>query len=299
MTIKKILKKTVFNISSALTDMLYLRPYRDPEGRIRMHTEDRILHMDLVITERCSRKCRDCSNLMQYYRSPEHLSSEDVINDLKKILDCVSIHELKILGGEPFVNSSVLKDVLGYLSKEAGKRVDIINIITNGTVIPDEDCLKAIKDDPKIMITFSNYKTESSAQPEFIELCKKSGIRYMVIDDSYYWLDFGRPAEYEESGDFVKRQYRNCHNRKNCNTLFRGRFYVCPRQAHGIHLGLIPDTKDGYIDIHDPRYDDSKDLRRAISELVRRKNPVEACRYCVVGKYIHIPRAVQEKAQEH
>ena len=27
--------------------------------------------MDIVVTERCSMKCRDCSNLMQYYVKPQ------------------------------------------------------------------------------------------------------------------------------------------------------------------------------------------------------------------------------------
>ena len=27
----------------------------------------RVKHLDLVLTEKCSLKCKDCSNLMQYY----------------------------------------------------------------------------------------------------------------------------------------------------------------------------------------------------------------------------------------
>lgn len=293
MGIKQLGKKLIFNMSAGLSDMIYRRPYSDPEAKIRMKSEDKLLHLDLVITEYCTRKCRDCSNLMQYYQCPEHLTSEDVIRDLGRLLECVRVGELKILGGEPFINPSVLIDVLHYLSGEAGSRVDRINIITNGTMIPDNDCIDAMKADPKVEVSFSNYGSVSTHQDEFVELCKKNGIRYTVIDGSYEWHDFGRPVKYLESWDFLERQYKHCYNRKSCNTLYRGGFYACPRQAHGIHLGILPDAKDEYVDLYDPGFTDKDSLKRAILGIVRRKKHITACRFCIIGKHIHVPRGVQ------
>lgn len=294
MKIKKIIKKLIFNLSSGLSDMLFLRPYRDTEKKKRMTSENELLHLDLVITESCSRKCRDCSNLMQYYHSPEHFSSEDVIRDLGKILEVFRVCELKIIGGEPFVNQNTLTDVLEYLSGQLSDRVDTVNVITNGTVIPSEKCLNTIKNNSKIIITFSNYGKTSGAQDEFIRLCDENGISYSVIDESFYWLDFGFPKKYEESQEYLDRQYKNCHNRKFCNTLYRGGYYSCPRQAHGMHLGLIPAQKDEYVNLYDQTYKNKNELRRAILSIVRRKQPISACNYCIVGKYIHVPRAIQK-----
>lgn len=293
MGIKQGIKRLVFNLSYGLADILYRRPYRDPEGKTRLKTEDSLLHLDLVITECCTRKCRDCSNLMQYYQCPEHLSSDDVIRDLDKLLDCLRVDELKILGGEPFANQTVLSDVLRYLSGKAGERVGKINIITNGTVIPSVDCLEAVKSNTKALVTFSNYGDVSSGQDEFIELCNENGINYILLDSSFYWLDFGRPVKYLESWDFLERQYKHCYNRKYCNTLYRGGLYACPRQAHGIHLGLLPDAKDEYVDLYDPGYASPDDLKRAVLGLVRRKKHITACRFCINGKYIHVPRGIQ------
>ena len=293
MGLKNGIKRLVFNISSGLADLLYRRPYSAPEARMRMRSEDTLLHLDLVITEICTRRCRDCSNLMQYYQKPEHFSSDAVISDLEKLLNCLHVQELKILGGEPFANPEVLAAILGYLAGETGNRVDRINIITNGTLIPGDECIKAIKANPKVEVTFSNYGTVSSRQDEFVELCKQNGIRYTVIDGSFYWLDFGRPVKYLESWDYLERQYKYCYNRKNCNTLYRGGFYVCPRQAHGIHLGLLPDAGNEYVDLNSPEYKTPDDLRRAILGVVRRKKHVTACRFCLNGKHIHVPRGVQ------
>lgn len=293
MGVKRLVKRVILSLSSGLADLLYRRPYSDPEARKRLKTVDTLLHLDLVITERCTRKCRDCSNLMQYYEFPEHLDSDGVISDLRRILDCFRIGELKILGGEPFVNPAVLNDVLEYLNGEAGNRVDRINIITNGTVIPDDDCIEAMKTNPKTEVTFSNYGSVSSHQDEAVEKCKENGIRCTVIDGSFYWLDFGRPVKYLESWDFLERQYKHCYNRKYCNTLYRGGFYVCPRQAHGIHLGLLPDAGNEYVGLYSPEYKTPDDLRRAILGIVRRKKHVTACRFCLNGKHIHVPRGVQ------
>lgn len=294
MGLKNGIKRLVFNVSAGLADLLYRRPYSDPEAGLRKKLDDEILHLDLVITECCSLKCRDCSNLMQYYQCPEQLSSEDVIRDLSRLFEAFRVRELKILGGEPFVNQKVLIEVLDYLSGEPGDKVDVINIITNGTIVPREECLDAIKANPKTVVTFSNYGKASSSQDEFITVCKEKGIRHTVIDGSFYWLDFGRPVEYSESEEFVKRQYKHCYNRKNCNTLFRGGFYSCPRQAHGIRLGLIPDDGNGYVDLNDPRLKSPDDLKKAVLGVVRRKEPIGACRYCLNGKYIHVPRGVQK-----
>ncbi|MBR2524221.1 MAG: radical SAM protein [Clostridiales bacterium] len=294
MGIKKGVKRVLFSIDSSIADVMYKRPYFDRESKARKQNPDKILHLDLVITECCSLKCRDCSNLMQYYQHPENLYSDDVINDLRKLFESVCVGELKILGGEPFVNQKVLCDVLDFLSKNYTEKYDLISIITNGTIIPNAECLESIKNNPKTHIVFSNYGDLSAHQDELIRICTDENIRYSVIDDSFYWFDFGQPVEYDEPDIFVRKQYKQCYNRKYCNTLYRGGIYACPRQAHAIHLGLIPDTKDEYVDLYDPRYENKDDLKNAISGIANRKQPLTACRYCIVSKYIHVKRGIQK-----
>ncbi|MCO6696995.1 hypothetical protein, partial [Streptomyces sp. Vc17.3-30] len=44
----------------------------------REHAEDTLIlkYLDVVVTEACSMKCQDCSNLMQYYTKPRHSDLE-------------------------------------------------------------------------------------------------------------------------------------------------------------------------------------------------------------------------------
>lgn len=297
MGVSGLLRKLLINTSSALEDIAYRRPYFDREKKRRETSDNEILHLDLVITECCSLKCRDCSNLMQYYQHPENVSPDEVLSDLKRILDVFIIRELKIIGGEPFVNQRTLCDVINFLNGEYGEKVGKINIITNGTIIPSDDCFESMMCNPKVLVTFSNYGELSTRQGEFIKRCIQEGIRYSVLSDSFYWLDFGRPVEYSETEGFNKRQFRNCFNRKYCNTLYRGGYYICPRLAHGMRLGLIPDDKSGYVNLNDYKCQDKAELKNAVQKIIRRKEPVNACSYCINGKYIHLPRGVQNESR--
>ena len=291
--IKRVLFKLLFNISLELNDLLYRRPYFD-RGSRKIKAENEIPHLDLVITECCSLKCRDCSNLMQYYQKPENLKTESIIQDLTKLLQCVRVGELNILGGEPFVNQNSLTEILRCLSGSLRDQVGTINIITNGTIIPKEDCIDAIRNNPKAVIILSNYGKLSTRQDELIDICKENKISFILRDDAYHWFDFGQPVKYTEPYEFVRRQYKHCSVRKNCMTLYRGSVYTCPRQAHGIKLGLIPDNKDDYVNLYDSQYKNNTDLIHAVFGMYNRTEPVSACYYCIFGKYIHVPRGVQK-----
>ena len=41
---------------------------------------DTIVHLDVVLTECCTLRCKSCSNLMQYYHHPENLDVDEVIS---------------------------------------------------------------------------------------------------------------------------------------------------------------------------------------------------------------------------
>ena len=143
---------------------------------------DTLVFLDVVITECCSLKCRNCSNLMQYYHKPENLDPEEVINSLRRIFGAVRVSQLKILGGEPFVCQKTLMRTLEYLREEALDRFDEVEIITNGTIIPSEECLRVMKETPKLKVLFSNYGELSSRLDEFMDICRKESINCDVTE---------------------------------------------------------------------------------------------------------------------
>ena len=257
---------------------------------------DTLVYLDVVITECCSLKCRNCSNLMQYYESPANLDPEEVISSLKRVLKAVRVARLKILGGEPFVCQKVLMRTLEYLKEEALGRLDEVQIITNGTIVPSEQCLRVMKDTPKLKVIFSNYGELSSKLEEFAGICSREGIDYDIVEDEFWW-DFGDLSPREEKPSKTQHRFDGCYSRRICTTLFRGRLYVCPRQAHAVRLGIIPEGKGEDLDVMGAEYDDPAKMRDAVFALVDRKEKITSCRYCGCDKSIKIPRAVQ--AERH
>ena len=254
---------------------------------------DTLPFLDVVITECCTLKCRNCSNLMQYYHEPENLDPDEVISSLKRILTSLRVCRLKILGGEPFVCQKVLVRVLGYLRNESEDRYDTIEIITNGTIVPSDECIHAMKDTPRLKVIFSNYGELSSKLIEFCEICKCEGIDYEVVEDDYWW-DFG-DVKFREEEEERKTQHRydGCYSRRLCTTLYRGSLYVCPRQAHAIHLGLIPEEASECVNILKPEYEDLKAMREAVYGLIDRKERITTCSYCGCDVGTKVPRALQ------
>ena len=253
---------------------------------------DTIVHLDVVITECCTLRCRDCSNLMQYYKKPANLDEEEVITCLRRLLRSVKVSQLKILGGEPFVCQKKLVRLLEYLREEASDRIGRIDIITNGTIVPSDECLQALKADPKVTVVFSNYGELSSKLEEFSSAAERRGIRYDIVEDEFWW-DFGDLDPREEPGRRTQHRYDGCYSRRLCTTLYRGKLYVCPRQAHAVNLGIIPEDITETVAIMAPEYNDPAVLHDAVYRLIDRKERISACARCGCDKNIKVPRAVQ------
>ena len=68
----------------------------------------RVKHLDLVLTEKCSLKCKDCSNLMQYYAKPVDEDYEILTQSLDKFMKNVDfVNEVRLIGGEPLMYKKI------------------------------------------------------------------------------------------------------------------------------------------------------------------------------------------------
>ena len=72
--------------------------------------------LDIMVTTKCSLKCKNCSNLMQYYKNPNNTSHDEILNALKVIDKAVDeISEYRIIGGEPMMNkdwANIVKSII-------------------------------------------------------------------------------------------------------------------------------------------------------------------------------------------
>lgn len=46
-------------------------------------------HCEIVVTEKCSLKCKDCANYIQYYTKPEDISIKSIIKSFDNLLNTI------------------------------------------------------------------------------------------------------------------------------------------------------------------------------------------------------------------
>lgn len=268
----------------------------DYEGGIKkffamLNREVYLPSLDLVITECCTLKCRHCSNLMQYYKKPVNSEATTVLKSFQNLLDIVGfIGSVRILGGEPFVNQPLLIDILKMYKNES--KIGKFVVVTNGTIIPNKECLIAMQQNNKVEVVFSNYGNDSLQLPESIRLLKSKKIHHVIIQDNDEWLDYGRLKHYEHTVDEFQQLYRECSSRRYCNTLFKGSFYLCPRAAHGINLGAIPQNQADGVNLLDDAFDIETNKKK-LMKLMQQDEYIKACEFCNWKGSESVPKAIQ------
>lgn len=243
-----------------------------------------------VVSERCSLRCRDCSHLMQYYRNPQDVNIEEYKYAFNRFLDVVEqISELRIMGGEPFMNKELYKLIETYYGHP---KIKHISIYTNGTIVPSTRNMEAMRS-KRIRIHISDYGVNEAGINNTIWALGEEGLEYFVRKyDS--WQDSGGLQKRCYSDEEKKKMFSACFER-NSYSFYRGKLYRCARSAHGMNMGAIPWKESDVVDFTGNAF--SEDFaRKGICEL-QHKEYLRACDYCGGPNYHegHIPAGIQAK----
>lgn len=242
-----------------------------------------IVHMGLTVSECCTLKCKECSFLMQYYKYPRNIDIEEYKNCIDRFLNIVdSITELRPIGGEPFVNPQMYKVLEWYHNHP---KIGSLDVYTNGTIIPNERTLEALKYD-KVKVHISDYNAVNREQLEkVIEVFHREKIKYSIrkYDE---WSIGGNLRKRNYTKEQMENIFSKCFM-TNCYSFLKSRFYGCPRAAHGMNMGAIPENSNDYVDFADTQKRDDE-LKDMLIDLMRRRKMLISCNYCD-GHNNHIP----------
>ncbi len=198
-----------------------------------------IRSIDLVITEKCSLKCKDCSNLMPYYKKPSSYITQFLYESIDRICDITDqIHEFRIIGGEPLLHKDHHKIVDYILNKDVNRVV----IYTNGTINIPKHKIQQYKN-KKVVFFITDYGKLSMKIKQLEQMLKQNNITY-YISPVGGWADCSKIVSHDR-GLYL---FKNCCV-KNTFTLLGGMFYRCPFSANAIHIGLIEDYNTDFCDI--------------------------------------------------
>lgn len=249
----------------------------------------------LNITTKCTLRCRDCSMFIPYVLEPCSYDAEIILEDFLKVLDVVGhVRIVNLYGGEPMVHPE-LSMMISKLENE--NRIDRISIITNATVLPDEELLNVLEKDKRIKVRISDYGDLSSKLEQIKEKLDRRQIAYEVANYTY-WDSPSKIAICNDSEEELKIKFQQC---TACNVLFllNRKLYLCSTGSAVNNIGAFPPSESNYVDIEKYSDDVLKEKIKSFIERPKNKQYIDACRYCSGGHCVQfenkLPVAVQTK----
>jgi len=226
-----------------------------------------IRSVDLVITEKCTLRCKDCANLMQFFEKPRDIELNQIIPGIQRLAEkCDFINEVRVIGGEPFVNKeiySVLRELL--LIDNIGSIV----IYSNGMIPPKPDYLELYRN-PKVHFSITDYGSLGKNTAKTVSFLQSNDISFRVHPPEN-WTDSGRIEYQRHTVPELKKTFEDCCG-KNLFTLVESRLYRCPFAANADSLGAIPADNQNFVEVGAS----TESIRRYTREI----EFLPACNFC-------------------
>jgi len=203
-----------------------------------------IRSMDVVISERCSLKCVDCSNLMQYYESPKDVSYEEILRDFDALLERVDhIYEIRLIGGEPFMNKDIYTIINYFLEND---KISKLVVYTNATIpLKAEEMLGF--DNSKLVFFVTDYGNLSKNTEKVKNVLDEQNVAYRAVPPEN-WTDSAKIGKHSRTSEENQEIFDKCCG-KNLYTLMSGKLYRCPFTANAERLRAIPEEKENSVSV--------------------------------------------------
>lgn len=173
---------------------------------------------------KCSLHCKNCCNLIPYMKQ-ESFNTQEILADFAFLANHCKIKVLQIQGGELFTHPDIGK----IIANLAQYKIPTITLTTNGSIVPKEELLQVLKDNPNVAIQISNYDCIPQKRAKVIEVLEQNGIAYLKYDFMYgngQWFDYGNVYQKRTSVAQAKANYKGC-DEKFCLTFADGILYTC------------------------------------------------------------------------
>jgi organic radical activating enzyme len=243
-----------------------------------------VKHIDVVITEQCSMKCRDCSNLMQFYSRPKNSDTNLLFRSMDRLMECVDrLYEFRVIGGDPFMNKEIYK-IINKVVKY--KNVDSVVIYTNGRIVPKGENLNCLKN-KKVRLQITNYSDSQAVltypnvaaqHNKVVKVLSSNNIKF-VSEKVIKWDDIGTLKFIKETPTQLRNKFMDCCL-NDVLSLLDGVLYKCPVSAHATNLKAFSfNAKYDGVDLIDEKIN-LKNLKKKLIDFYHNNKYVTACSYC-------------------
>lgn len=247
-------------------------------------------HAGMRITVACNLKCALCSTYAPYIQGPSsHVPFARLEASLEKYFNLADyVSKFTVLGGEPLL----YPDLPGFIGlfQRYTEQVGIVEIVSNGSIIPGKPLISAAKKlGKKIYFLLDDYGRELSDKlPEIDRLLTEEGIDHVIRENHKArahcdgWVNYGNLLEQKLfSKEDMEKLYAKCAQPQKmhfCFTIRDGLMYPCAAYEFCRGFGGIAGDYSEYIDL----FDDSltvEEQRRKIRNIYAGKS-LSACAYC-------------------
>jgi organic radical activating enzyme len=223
--------------------------------------------IDLIITEKCSLRCRDCANLMQYYESPKDVPLGELRESVDALMSRVDeVYEMRIIGGEPFMNKDIYDVIECVVAHPRIKKV----VIYSNAMIPLKSDRKELLTHPKVVLSLTDYGPLAKNTSRVAAFLDEIGAVYRLHDPEN-WTDSGVIENFERTEDELKNLFSDCCG-KNLITQSAGRLYRCPFAANVDRLQAVPFDARNSVALNEEK--------TAIRKYIREIDFLPVCNYC-------------------
>lgn len=266
------------------------KPYIDGKGKLHVYT------LSYHVTKLCNLKCRMCGQLLFGSVKRRSFPSEQIIRDTDKIFRIIdNISVMKLIGGEVMMYRELDKLILHL--NQYREQIGMLELYTNGAVIPKTSLLEAIKAyQGHFQITMSDYGELSVAKDTWLDFGSQADIRVNILNFTHSghtgskgWINCTETVNLQESREELLEKYVKCGQRLDFvledSVIGKCTSFHMLNYATGQKLS----PEEG-IYLHDGLSDE--EIREKILAFGSDETPLEICKYCIWGSKLRdtLPR---------
>lgn len=211
--------------------------------------------LNLVVTTRCSLRCKGCCALMDYFNpsAQRHMDMEKTMRSFDLLMEHLDyVDELVPIGGEIFLCKDIDKLLLHVASSRYVQKIGRVLLITNGTILPSRSTMEILGlHSDLFQIAVSDYGKDSTKRLELVSLLNQYGCSYMNhVHDVWYLTNLPTTPAPNLTTAEIRSKCQKCDCRKGGRLrTVENRVYSCHFVAFAAECHAIPQNRLDYLDL--------------------------------------------------